>query len=111
MTVGRNKAVRGVVSKALDTVVQHISVEVVAYGISVKYRQTVVDIVSKAAVRRIGDIARCIVVEGLGRYNRVITELLDRSRSYSAEIIISITHFGTICKYYVMKNSRTRKCG
>ena len=45
-----------------------------------------------------GNVACGIVGEGLGRYHRVIAELLDSSRSDSAEIIISITHFGRICK-------------
>ena len=50
-------------------------------------------------------VARCVIVEGLGRDNCAITNTLDSSRSDSAEIIISITHFGRICKYYVMKTA------
>ena len=44
-------------------------------------------------------LAICFPVEGLGRYHRVIAEFLDSSRSDLAETIISITHFGRICKY------------
>ena len=42
----------------------------------------------------------------LGRYHRVVAELLDSSRGYSAELIISISHLTTICKYF--KNSHPK---
>jgi hypothetical protein len=55
----------------------------------------------ETAVGRRGYVACCIVVEGYGRKHRVVTELLDSSRSYSVETIISITHFVRICKCFV----------
>ena len=75
--------------------------EVVAYSVTVVRDQMVVGVIPEAAVRCRGYVTRRIVVEGLGRYHRVIAELLDSSRSDSAEIIISITHFGRICKYLI----------
>ena len=70
-----------------------------AYTVSIEYHKSVVGVILEAAVGCRGYVTRCIVVEGLGRYHQVVAEFLDRSRSYSAEIIISITHFGRICKH------------
>ena len=81
------------------TVREHIAVEVVAYSVAIEAYQAVVGVILEAAIGCRGYVTCCIVVEGLGRYNRVIAELLDSSRSDSAEIIISITHFGRICKH------------
>ena len=99
MTAGRNESVCGVISTSQRAIREHIAVKVITYSISVERDQTVVGVILEAAVGCRGYVARCIVVEGLGRYHRVIAELLDSSRSDSAEIIISITHFGRICKY------------
>ena len=88
------------------TVREHIAVKVIAYGVAVERDQTVVGVILEAAIGCRGYVACCIVVEGFGRYNRVIAELLDSSRSDSAEIIISITHFGRICKYFFFDDSR-----
>lgn len=68
------------------------------YGVAAPRDQTVVGVILEATVGCRGYVTCCIVVEGLGRYHRVITELLDSPCSNSAEIIISITHFGRICK-------------
>ena len=84
----------------------HIAVKVIAYRISVERDQTVVGIILEATIGCRCYVTCCIVVEGLGRYNRVIAELLDSSLSDPAEIIISITHFGRICKYLFFDNSR-----
>ena len=69
------------------------------YGVTIERDQTVVGVILEAAIGCRGYVACCIVVEGLGRYHRVIAELLDSSRSDPAEIIISITQSGRICKY------------
>ena len=86
------------ISCGVILVTNHLSV-----GIGIA-RYTVESIVcSRNSAVAVGDcqyVARCIVVEGLGRYNRIVTELLDGSRSYSAETIISVTPFGRICKYF-----------
>ena len=44
-----------------------------------------------------------VVGEGLLREN-VITHIFNSSTSHSAEIIISITHLGGICKYFFLSN-------
>ena len=99
MTACRNEPVRRVVGAGKRTVREHIAVKVIAYRIAVERDQTVVGVILEAAVGCRGYVACCIVVEGLGRYNRVIAELLDSSRSDPAEIIISITHLGRLCQY------------
>ena len=88
-----------IVGTGKRTVREHIAVKVIAYGIAVERDQTVVGVIPEATIGCRGYVACCIVVEGLGRYHRVIAELLDSSRSDPAETIISITHFGRICKY------------
>ena len=105
MTARRNESVCRIVGAGKGTIREHIAVKVIAYSISVERDQTVVGVILEAAIGCRGYVACCIIVEGLGRYHRVIAELLDSSRSDSAEIIISITHFGRICKYQE-KNSR-----
>ena len=87
-----------IVGTGKRTVREHIAVKVIAYGIAVERDQTVVGVIPEATIGCRGYVACCIVVEGLGRYHRVIAELLDSSRSDPAETIISITHFGRICK-------------
>ena len=84
VTARRNESVCRVVGAGKRTVREHITVEVIAYGVAVEYGQTVVGIILEATLRSIGNVARCIVVECLGRNDGVIAELLDRSRSYSA---------------------------
>ena len=71
----------------------------IAYGVAIERDQRVIGVIEKAGVGRVGNVACGIVGEGLGRYHRVIAEFLDSSRSDLAETIISITHFGRICKY------------
>jgi len=111
MTARRNESVCGIIRAGQGTVREHIAVEVIAYGVTVERDQTVVGVIDKCRIIVCTrNIARRIVVEGLGRYNRIVAELLDSSRSDSAEIIISITQFGRIGKY-LDENSRTRKCG
>ena len=99
MTARRNESVGRIVGAGKGTVREHIAVKIVAYSVAVKRDQTVIRIVCKTTVRCIGYVTRRIVAEGLGRYHRVIDELLDSSRSDPAEIIISITYLGRICKY------------
>ena len=98
MTASRNESICRVIDAREGTVGEHIAVEVIAYRISVERDQTVVGVILEAAIGCRGYVTCCIVVEGLGRYHRVIAELLDSSRSDPAETIISITHFGRICK-------------
>ena len=98
MTAGRRESVCRIVGAGKGTVREHIAVKVIAYGVAIERDQTVVGVILEATVGCRGYIACCIVVEGLGRYNRVIAELLDSSRSDPAETIISITHFCRICK-------------
>ena len=97
MTTSRNESICGVVGKALNTVVQHIAVHIVRYGIAVKYNQSVVCVVNKATLRRIGNITGSIVGKGLLGKN-VAAQILGRSLGHTAEIIISTTYFGRICK-------------
>ena len=99
MTACGNESVGRIVIAGKETVREHITVKVIAYGVAVERDQTVVGVILEAAIGGCGYVTRCIVVEGFGRYHRVFAELLDSSRSESAEIIISITHFGRICKY------------
>ena len=64
------------------------------YGVAAPRNQTVVGVILEAAVGGRGYVACCIVVESFCRNDRVIAEFLDSPCSNSAEIIISITHFG-----------------
>ena len=88
ITTRINEPVRRIVGEGKGAVREHIAVKVITYSISVERDQPVVGIIPEAAVRCRGYITCCIVVEGLGRYHRVIAELLDSSRSDSTEIII-----------------------
>ena len=106
MTARSNQPISGIISAGKGTIREHIAVKIIAYGVAIERDQTVVGVILEAAVGGRGYVTCCIVVEGLGRYHRVIAELLDSSRSDSAEIIISITHFGRICKYLFFDNSR-----
>ena len=47
----------------------------------------------------IRNITRRIVSKGFGGNNRVVADLLDGSCRYSGKAIISIAHFGRVCKY------------
>lgn len=98
MTAGRNEFIRRIVEAGQGTVREHIAVEVIAYGVAVERDQAVIRVILEAAVGGRGYVACCIVVKGLCRNDRVITELLDSPCSNSAETIISITHLGRICK-------------
>ena len=86
------------------TVREHITVKVIAYGVAVERDQTVVGVILEVAVRCGGYVTRRVITERFGGNDRVIAELLDSSRSHSAETIISITHFGRICKYFHQKH-------
>ena len=99
MTARGNESVCRIVGAGKGTVREHITIEVIAYGVAVERDQTVVGVILEAAIGGYGYVACCIVVEGLGRYHRVIAELLDSSRSNPAETIISITQFGRSCKH------------
>ena len=99
MTAGRNEFIRRIVGAGKGTIREHIAVEVIAYGVAVERDQTVVGVILEAAIRCRGYVTCCIVVEVLGRNNRVIAELLDSPCSNSAEAIIGITHLGRICMY------------
>ena len=59
------------------------------YGVAAPRNQTVVGIILEATVGCRGYVTCCIVVEVLGRNNRVITELLDSPCSNSAEMVLS----------------------
>ena len=108
MTARRNESVGRIVGAGKRTVREHIAIKVIAYGVAIERDQTVVGVILEAAIGCRGYVAGYIVVEGLGRYHRVIAELLDSSRSDSAEIIISITHFGRICKYQDKKQPHSK---
>lgn len=77
MTAGRNEFVRRIVGAGQGTVREHIAVEVIAYGVAVERDQTVIRVILEAAVGGRGYVTCCIVVKGLCRNDRVITELLD----------------------------------
>ena len=97
MTTGRNEFIRRIVGAGQGTVREQVAVKVVAYAVSVKHYQPVVCIVCKAAVGCIGNIACCIIAEGFFRQDR-IAQVLYSTFGYTAKAIISITHFGRICK-------------
>jgi len=96
MTVRRDQSVSGIVAERAYTVIQHITVKVVTYRVAVEHNQSVVSIVTEAAVGRVGNVTRCIVAISLLRKNN-IDQILDRSLSDSVKIIISITHLSRIC--------------
>ena len=97
MTAGRNEFIRRIVGAGQGTVREQVAVKVVAYAVSVKHYQPVACIVCKATVRRIGNIACRIIAEGFFRQDR-IAQVLCSTFGYTAKAIISITHFGRICK-------------
>lgn len=76
----------------------------ILYKLFTQFYQSVVCIVCKAAVRCIGNIACCIIAEGFFRQDR-IAQVLYSTFGYTAKTIISITHFGQICKYFFFDNS------
>ena len=49
-------------------------------------------------IRRIGNITRRVIAERFSGYDRVIADVFDCPCSNSVQAIISITHFGGICK-------------
>ena len=98
MAVSRKESICGIVGEALYSIIQHIVVRVVAYRISFEDNQPVVGVIAEAAVGRIGNVTRRIVVEGLGRNHRIVAKALYGSCGHSIQVIISIAHFGTICK-------------
>ena len=99
MTACGNESVGRIVIAGKETVREHITVKVIRYCITVIRGKSIVCIINKARISRSACNITCgIVVEGFGRYHRVVAELLDSSRSDPAETIISITHFGRICK-------------
>lgn len=83
----------------------HIAFKIIGYAVSVERDQTVIRIVLEAAIGSRGYIARSVIAEDFGRDHRIIAEFLDHPRSYSAETIISITHFGGVCKYFFEKTA------
>ena len=97
----QNKSVCRIVCKRFRTVRQHIAVKVVAYGVTVKFCQTVVGIVLEGATRCAGNITCGIVSVAFFRKNN-ITVVLGRSLGYSTKAIISIAEFGISVK---VKNS------
>ena len=97
MTAGRRESVCRIVSAGKRTVREHIAVKVVAYRVAIERNQTVVGIVCKAAIRRIGDVTCRVVGERLLRENNV-AKILFGSLGYSSYAIISIAHFSGICK-------------
>lgn len=79
------------------TVREHITVEVIAYVLSAENSQSVISIICKTALGRIGNITRRVVCEGfLG--NDGIVKTLGLSLGHSAEIIISIAEFDVFVK-------------
>ena len=87
-----------VISKR-NTVLCHTSAtSIVGKDGAVKAGQAVIGVILEAAIGCRGYVARCVVAERLRRNHGIITQLLHRSRSDSVQAIISITHFGGICK-------------
>ena len=103
MTTRTQESVCGVIGAGKGTVREHIAVEVIAYRVATERGQTVIGIIRKAAIGRVGNVACRVVGEGFGRNYSIITQLLDGSCRYSTEVIISITQFGRICKYLMKK--------
>ncbi len=76
----------------------HIAIEVVAHSSSVERDQTVIGVIIEAAIGSIDNITCRVIAELLGGNDRIVTRILDYSRSNSAETVISITHLGRIFK-------------
>ena len=74
-----------------------VAVEVVTYRIAVERDQTVVGVILEAAVWRRGYVARRVISKRFLRENNV-AYVFGRSLGYTVHTIISITHFGRICK-------------
>ena len=106
MTACGDQSVCGVIGAGKGTVRQHIAVKVVADSVAVKTCQTVVGVILEAAVRSTCNITRRVIAEGLGGNDRIIGKIFDRSRRDSAQVIISITQFGRIFKYFFFDYSR-----
>ena len=87
-----NESVRRIVVEGEGTARQHISVEVIAYVLTAENSQSVISIICKTGVGRIGNITRRVVSEAfLG--NNGIVETLGLSLGHSAKLIISIAEF------------------
>ena len=108
MPTRREQLVIVVIGTGQGTVREHIAIKVVACRITVEDNQSVVGVVTEATIGSIGQVARFIVGEGLGRNNRVIAEDLDRSRRDPTKVIISIAHFGRICNRPIKKQPPRR---
>ncbi len=61
--------------------------------------KSVICVILEAAVGCIGHITCSIVGVILGGDHTIVCKALDNSRCYATEAIISIAHFGRICKY------------
>lgn len=91
------KPVCKVIGKALGTVAQHIAVQIIAHCIAVELNQSVADIILEVAVRRVGNVARCVIGIAFLRQYSIIGILL-RSLCDPAQVIISITQLRIIRK-------------
>ena len=109
MTTSRNESICGVVGKALNTVVQHIAVHIVRYGVPIEHHKSIIGIIPETAIGRIGNIT-CRVVRKCFLGKNAATQILGRSLGHMVETIISIAEFGVFVKDFD-KNSRTRRCG
>lgn len=74
-----NKSVSRVVSTVEKPVRRHIAVEVIAYGIIAELCQTVISVILKTKVRRIGYVTCRVVGESFGGNNRIIEQILNSS--------------------------------
>ena len=93
-----DKSVKRVVSAAQRTVGKHISVSIVDNVLSVEYNEPIVSIILERAVLCTRDISCRVIAECLRGNNAIVNKTLYSSARHSAQVIISIAHFGRICK-------------
>jgi len=79
MTACSNESVGRIVGAGKGTVREHITVKIIAYGVTVERDQAIVGVMLEAAVGRRGYVAHRVIVEGLGGDNRIITQALNSS--------------------------------
>ena len=82
MTAGRNESVGRIVGAGQGTVREHITVEVIAYGVAVEYGQTIIGVIQEAGIRRIGDVARSVILVNVRRA-RIVVKVDDTSHDCS----------------------------
>lgn len=73
---------------------------IVRYGVAIEYNQSVIRVILETTVGRIGDVACRIVGVILGGNHRITAQTPSDSLRNTIQIIISITEFGILVKFY-----------